>query len=186
MVKLFDKWSFEKIEVHDMGLKRYVSLNPVYIPHSGGRHEHNRFGKSNVNIVERLVGNLMRPGRNGGKKSKAITIVRHAFAIIHLKTGENPIQVLVNAVENSAPCEDTTRVRYGGMSSRLSVDIAPQRRLDLALRYIAEGAQRVSFNNIKSIDECLADEIILAANRDGKSYAVQKRDEVERIALSSR
>jgi len=186
MVELFGKWTFKDVEVHDAGLKRYIDLKPVYVPHSGGRHEHHRFGKSTVNIVERLIGNLMQPGKNGGKKARAMSIVSNAFEIIHLKTEKNPIQVLVNAIENSAPCEDTTRVRYGGVTAHLSVDIAPQRRLDLALRFLAEGARRAAFNNQKSIDECLAEEIIMAAARDGKSYAISKRDEIERVALSSR
>jgi small subunit ribosomal protein S7 len=68
----------------------------------------------------------------------------------------------------------------------VAVDVSPQRRVDLAIRWIAEGARKAAFSNVKTIDECLADEIILAANRDSKSYAVSKRNEQERIALSSR
>jgi len=185
-ILLFGKWSFKDVKVEDPGLVRYISLKPVFIPHSGGRHEHQRFKKSEVNIVERLVNQLMRPGKNAGKKARAIQIVKNAFEIIHLKTGENPIQVLVRAIENAAPCEDTTRISYGGIVYHVAVDTSPQRRVDLALRWIAEGARKAAFNNIKTIDECLADEIILAASRDSRSYAVAKRDEQERIALSSR
>jgi len=185
-VKLFGKWSFKEVEVRDPGLKRYISLKPVVVPHSMGRHEHKRFGKANVNIVERLVNNLMRPGKNAGKKAKAINIVKHAFEIIHLRTGRNPIEVLVRAVENSAPCEDTTRIAYGGIVYHLSVDISPQRRVDLALRYICEGARQAAMHNPRSIEECLAEELILAANNDMKSYAVSKRHELERIAMASR
>ncbi|MEM3612902.1 MAG: 30S ribosomal protein S7 [Candidatus Bathyarchaeia archaeon] len=185
-IKLFGKWSFKEVEVRDQGLKRYISLKPVVIPHSMGRHEHKRFGKANVNIVERLVNNLMRPGKNAGKKAKAINIVKHAFEIIHLRTGKNPIEVLVRAVENSAPCEDTTRIAYGGIVYHLSVDISPQRRVDLALRYICEGARQAAMHNPRSIEECLAEELILAANNDMKSYAVSKRHELERIAMASR
>ncbi|MBS7660333.1 30S ribosomal protein S7, partial [Candidatus Bathyarchaeota archaeon] len=108
-IKLFGKWSFKDVEVRDLGLKRYICLKPVAIPHSMGRHEHKRFGKAEVNIVERLVNNLMRPGKNAGKKAKAINIVKHAFEIVHLRTGRNPIEVLIRAIENSAPCEDITR-----------------------------------------------------------------------------
>ncbi|MGB9684505.1 MAG: 30S ribosomal protein S7, partial [Candidatus Bathyarchaeales archaeon] len=90
-VKLFEKWSFKEVEVKDLGLQRYISLKPIAVPHTMGRHEHKRFGKANVNIVERLVNNLMRPGKNAGKKAKAINIVKHAFEIIHLRTGRNPI-----------------------------------------------------------------------------------------------
>ena len=185
-IKLFGKWDFKEVEVRDPGLRRYICLRPVYVPHSMGRHEHKRFGKSEVNIVERLVNNLMRPGKNAGKKLRAINVVRNAFEIIHLRTGENPIQVLVRAIENSAPCEDTTRISYGGIVYHLAVDISPQRRLDLALRFICEGARQASFGNPKPLEECLAEEIILAANNDMKSYAVSKRHEMERIALASR
>lgn len=185
-MKLFGKWSFENIKINDNGLARYINLKPVYVPHSGGRHEFQRFKKSEISIVERLINQLMRPGKNGGKKARAIQIVRNAFEIINLKTGMNPIEVLIRAIENSAPCEDTTRISYGGIVYHVAVDVAPQRRLDLALRFIADGARKASWNNIKTIDECLANEIILAAERDSKSYAVSKRDEQERMALSSR
>jgi small subunit ribosomal protein S7 len=185
-VKLFEKWSFKDVQVKDLGLQRYVSAKPVVVPHSMGRHEHKRFRKANVNIVERLVNNLMRPGKNAGKKAKAMNIVRHAFEIINLRTGRNPVEVLAQAVENSAPCEDTTRISYGGIVYHLSVDVSPQRRLDLALRNICEGARQASINNPRSIEECLADELVLAANHDMKSYAVSKRHETERIAQASR
>jgi small subunit ribosomal protein S7 len=185
-LKLFGKWDFREVEVRDPGLRRYISLNPILIPHSGGQHEHKRFAKAKVNIVERLVNDMMRHGRCGGKKIKAINIVRNAFEIVHLKTGRNPIETLVRAIENSAPCEDVTKVSYGGIVYYISVDVAPQRRIDLALRFLTEGARKVSFSNPKSIDECLADELILAARRDAKSYAIQRRNEIERVALASR
>jgi len=183
---LFGKWSFEGIEVRDPGLKRYISLKPILIPHSMGRHEHHRFAKSEVNIVERLVNQLMRPGKNAGKKARAIKFVKNAFEIIHLQTGRNPIEVLVRAVENAAPCEDTTRIMYGGVVYHIAVDIAPQRRVDLALRWIAEGARQAAFSNPKPFEECLAEEIIAAANNDLKSHAIQRKNELERIALHAR
>lgn len=185
-IKLFQKWSFEGIEVKDPGLKRYLNLTPMVVPHSMGRHEHQRFRKANVNIVERLINDLMRPGKNAGKKAKTTNIVKQAFEIIHLRTGRNPIEVLVRAVENSAPCEDTTRISYGGVVYHLSVDVSPQRRIDLALRHITEAARAASINSPRSIQEALADELILAANNDIKSVAVSKRHEIERIAQSSR
>ncbi|RLE94960.1 MAG: 30S ribosomal protein S7 [Thermoprotei archaeon] len=185
-IKLFGKWSFKNIEVRDPGLKQYICLDPVFIPHSEGRHAKRRFAKSKVNIVERLVNQLMRPGRNAGKKHMAVNIVKRAFDIIYLKTGENPIQVLVRAIENAAPREETTRIIYGGILYHVSVDVAPQRRVDLALRFISEGARLAAFNNPKTIEECLADEIINAANNDPSSYAVRKKEEIERIALASR
>jgi len=185
-IKLFDKWSYNGVEVRDPGLKRYISLKPVYLPHTGGRHEHKRFGKAEVPIVERLINKLMRPGKNMGKKSLATNIVKQAFEIIHLKTGENPIQVLIRAIENTAPREETTRIMYGGIVYHQSVDVSPLRRLNLSLKFITEGARMASFGNPKSIEEALAEEIIKAANADPSSYAVQKKEEIERIALASR
>jgi small subunit ribosomal protein S7 len=185
-IKLFQKWSFKDAQVKDIGLQRYLNLTPMVAPHSMGRHEHQRFRKANVNIVERLINNLMRPGKNAGKKAKTTNIVKQAFEIINLRTGKNPIEVLVKAVENSAPCEDTTRISYGGVVYHLSVDVAPQRRIDLAIRHISEGARQASINNPRSIEECLAEELILAANNDIKSYAIAKRHEIERVAQSSR
>lgn len=185
-VKLFGEWSFKGIEVKDLGLQRYVSLKPVVIPHSMGRHEHKRFRKASINIVERLANNLMRPGKNAGKKAKVMNMVHHAFQIVNLRTGKNPIEVLVKAVENSAPCEDTTRISMGGIVYHLSVDVAPQRRVDLALRHLADGARQAAVNNPRSIEECLAEELILAGNNDMKSFALAKRHEIERVAQASR
>ena len=185
-IRLFEKWVFDGVGVRDPGLKQYIQLRPIYVPQSGGRHEHKRFEKSKVNIVERLTNNMMRHGRNCGKKAKAISIVEMAFEIINLKTGSNPIQILVDAIENSAPCEDTTRIGYGGIVYHRAVDISPQRRVDLALRFLTEGARRAAFSNRKTIEECLADELIAAAEGDTRSHAVSRRDELERVALASR
>ncbi len=185
-IKLFQKWGFKEIKVNDLGLQRYLNLTPMVAPHSMGRHEHQRFRKANVNIVERLINNLMRPGKNSGKKAKCTNIVKQAFEIISLRTQKNPIEILVRAVENSAPCEDTTRISYGGVVYHLSVDVAPQRRIDLALRHITEGARAATINNPKPVEECLADELMLAAANDIKSAGVAKRHEIERVAQSSR
>jgi len=185
-IKLFGKWSFQGVEANDAGLRRCMSLKPVAIPHSMGRHEHKRFRKANVDIVERLLNNVMRPGKNAGKKTKAISILKNSFELINIRTGRNPIEVLVRAVENSAPCEDTTRLSYGGIAYRLSVDIAPLRRVDLALRNLCDGARQAAINNPRSIEECLAEELILASNHDMKSNAVSRRHEIERIAKASR
>ena len=162
-IKLFQKWTFKDIKVEDIGLQRYLNLTPMVAPHSMGRHEHQRFRKAKVNVVERLINSLMRSGKNSGKKAKATNIVKEAFEIIAAKTGKNPIEVLVKAVENSAPCEDTTRISYGGVVYHLSVDVAPQRRIDLAIRHISEGARAASINTPRSIQEILADELILGS-----------------------
>lgn len=185
-IKLFGKWNFEGVQLQDVGLKRYISLKPIRVPHSMGRHEHHRFHKSELNIVERFVNNLVKPGKHAGKKARAINTLKNAFEIIHLRTGDNPIQVLIKAVENSAPCEDTTRISYGGVAYHQAVDVAPQRRVDVALRLLSEGSRKATFGNPRTLEECIAEELVLAANNDVKSYGVSKRNEMERIARSSR
>ncbi|TRO45923.1 30S ribosomal protein S7 [Candidatus Bathyarchaeota archaeon] len=185
-ILLFQKWTFGNIDVKDPGLKRYINLTPMTLPHSMGRHEHQRFRKARVNIVERFINGFMRPGKNAGKKARATNLVKNAFEIIHIRTGKNPIEILVEAVENAAPAEDTTRLSYGGVVYHLSVDIAPQRRIDLSLRNLTEGARKTAANNPRSLPETIADELILAANKDIKSAGIAKRNEIERIAQSSR
>lgn len=191
---LFRKWNLAEIEVADQGLKNVISLRPMVIPISMGRHEHQRFQKAQVNIVERLTNNMMHfgkkgaknTGRMGGKKARVINIVETSLEIIHLKTGENPVKILVKAIENASPNEDTTRIAYGGVVYHVSVDIAPLRRVDLALRFISEGVREASFSSPRSIEEVLAEELILAASNDTNSYSVKKKNEQERIAMASR
>jgi small subunit ribosomal protein S7 len=191
---LFRRWRWDEVEVTDPGLKRVICLKPTIIPTSMGRHEHKRFGKAEVNIVERLVNSLMHfgrrdaknTGRMGGKKARAINIVQTAFEIIHLRTGKNPIQVLVKAIENASPNEDTTRIAYGGVVYHVSVDISPLRRVDLALRFISEAVRESTFSNLKSVEEALADELIAAANNDPRCYSIMRKNEQERIAMASR
>ena len=185
-LKIFGKWGVDDVNAEDPGLADYINVDPVMVPHTSGRHEHKRFMKSTVSIVERLANNMMRYGKCGGKKTQALGIVRNALDIISLKTNSNPIGVLVKAVENSAPIEDTTRISYGGIVYHQAVDMAPQRRVDLALRFLSEGARTAAVGNPKTVDECLADEVIWASQRDAKSNAVRKKDEMERVALSSR
>jgi small subunit ribosomal protein S7 len=185
-LKLFGKWSYRDVVVLDPSLKKYISLKPVVVPHSAGRHSHRRFGKAEVPIVERLINRLMRKMKNTGKKHLAYNIVKMAFELINAKTGENPLQVLVRAVENSAPREETTRIMYGGIIYHVAVDVSPMRRVDLAVKHLTEGAFICSFRSVKPIEECLADEIVAAAANDAKSYAIQRKEEIERIALSSR
>ena len=128
----------------------------------------------------------MKKGKNAGKKQKAINIVRVAFEIIYERTGNNPVQVLINAICKVAPREETTRLTYGGVAQHISVDVAPSRRVDLALRFIANAIKQKSFNNIKSVDEVVAEELIVASTGDQGSSAVKRKQEIERIALSAR
>lgn len=185
-IKLFGDWSYEGIDVRDICLRRYLNLDPVYLPHSGGRHEARRFRKSRLNIVERFINSLLKPGSSGGEKNRITSAMRTSLRIINLKTDRNPIEILVRAVENAAPNEDTTRIGYGGVVYRLAVDISPQRRIDLALRFLVKGITEQTFNNRKTLEEIIAEQLIGAANNDGNNFAVRRKQEIERIALSSR
>ncbi len=193
-LKLFGKWDLSEVTVSDPGLRRVISLKPMLVPTSRGRHEHKKFGKAEVNIIERLANSIMHfgrkyaknTGRMGGKKMKAINIVKGALDIIYLKTGQNPVSVVVKAIENASPNEDTTRIAYGGVVYHVSVDISSLRRVDLALKFISEGVREACFSTPKSVEEALAEEIIMAANNDTNSYAIKKKHEQERIAMASR
>ncbi|MDY2744598.1 MAG: 30S ribosomal protein S7, partial [Methanosphaera sp.] len=81
--------------------------------------------------------------------------------------------------------EETTRIKYGGIGYQIAVDIAPQRRVDLSLGFLTKGAMQSAFKNKKSAAQCLADEILLASEEDSRSYAVQKKEEKERVARSA-
>jgi len=185
-ILLFNEWDCSEINVNDEGLKRYISFRPCLLPHSSGRHEHKRFHKSYIHIVERLVNKLMSPGRNNGKKMLAMNAMRQAFKIIEYKTSLNPVQVLVNAIVNSAPREETTRISYGGIVFHSSVDSAPQRRVDVGLNLIAQSIKSDSFNNLKSFEELIAEQIILAGQNDPRSFAVKRKQDMERVALAAR
>ena len=193
-ILLFRKWDLTKIDIKDPGLKNVISLKQETIPLSFGRSALKRFNKAEVNIVERLINKLAHfgkkyaknTGRMGGKKIHAINTVKAAFEIVHLKTGKNPVEILIRAIENSAPNEDTTRIVYGGTVYHVSVDVAPLRRIDLALRFIAEGVRDATFSNPKAIEENLAEHLILAAAYDMSAPSVKKKNELERIAMASR
>jgi len=185
-IKLFGKWSFEGIQIQDPGLKQYISVKPVYVPHSMGRHEHGKFHKAKVNIVERLINNLMRPGSTAGKKTRAINLVKNALEMINIRTGENPIQVLVDAITNTAPREETTRIAMGGISYASAVDIAPQRRVDLAIKYLVQAIAGRGGSSLNAFEENFAQELIMAAKNSQESRAVKRKDEIERIAVSAR
>lgn len=128
----------------------------------------------------------MRNGRNNGKKLMAVRIVKHTLELIHLLTDQNPVQVLVDAIINAGPREDSTRVGSAGVVRRQAVDVSPFRRVNQALYLMTVGAREASFRNVKTIAECLADEIVNAARASSNSYAIKKKDETERVAKANR
>ena len=183
---MFGKYDSTEVVVNDGGLAKYIDLTPTNVPHSGGKHANRWFGKSKLSIVERLINNIMRTEKYTGKKLKAYRAVEEAFAIVAQRTKQNPIQVLVQGLENAAPREEVTRLQFGGISVPKAVDVAPQRRLDIALRNLSSGVVAASSKNKKPISMCLAEEIILASKGDMTSYSVAKKEEIERVAQSAR
>ena len=188
-IKLFGKWTFDDIEIRDISLVDYIACkgdHATYLPHTAGRYQQKRFRKASCPIVERLACCLMRKGRNSGKKVQAIRIIQHTLEIIHLLTDQNPVQVVVDAIINSGPREDSTRVGGAGVVRRQAVDMSPFRRVNYALYLIATGAREASFRNLKTMAECLAEELINAARGSSNSYAIKKKDEIERVSKSNR
>jgi small subunit ribosomal protein S7 len=181
---LFGQWPIDEIEFDDPSTERYITVTPV--AHTMGQHATKQFEKSQISIVERLINRLMQTDENTGKKQLATRLVREAFEIVHDRTGENPVQVLVAAVENAAPREETVRLKYGGISVPKAVDISPQRRVDQALKFIAEGVHSGSFKSETDAASALAGQLVGAADDDVGVYAVSQKEEKERVAAAAR
>ncbi|MEM4781879.1 MAG: 30S ribosomal protein S7 [Halalkalicoccus sp.] len=181
---LFGRWEIGEIEYADPSTKRYITVTPI--AHTMGRHAGKQFQKSEVSIVERLVNRLMQTEENTGKKQQALGIVRDAFEIVHDRTEENPVQVLVRAVENAGPREETVRLKYGGISVPKAVDVGPQRRVDQSLKFLAEGTYNASFKTATDASEALAQQLIGAADYDVQTYAINQKEEKERVAAAAR
>ena len=185
-ILIFEKWETAGITVQDQGLVKYISLKPTATLHSGGRYANKFMGKATMNIVERLINNLMRTVRWTGKKQSAYRTVKEAFEEIERRTKENPVQVFVNAVQNSGPREEITRLKYGGIAVPKSVDTSSSRRLDLAIRNISAGARETAKKPKKNMYVALADEIIAAAKNDPNCHSIKDKEDTERQAASAR
>ena len=196
-IKFLNRWSAEGVKITDVGLMNYITLEPKIMPKTGARYAGSRFHKSHVFIVERLAAKLMNSGHkskkhymssghNTGKKNNALKIVEKALAKCELKMKKNPLTILVKAVENAAPREEVIAIEYGGARYPKAVDVAPQRRIDLALRHITQGAYNKSFNKKIKVEDALANEIMFAAQCSGRSSAISKKRDVERQAVSSK
>jgi small subunit ribosomal protein S7 len=194
--KIFDLYDLSKIKIEDLGLKQAINLKPKLILKSQGRSVQ-KLGQTKVNIVERLMNKLSVAGHRGkkhriqlghttGKYSKNMKIVLDAFKIVEQKTKQNPVQVLVKAVENASPRDETTVIEYGGARYPQAVDVSPLRRVNLALKHIVHGASDKAFNKKKNITQGLAEEIILTYENNGESFAIRKKNESEKQADSAR
>ena len=196
-IKVFNKWSMDGIRVDDQGLEPFVTLHPRIVPKTGARYAGSKFHKSKVLIVERLINKVMVPGHKSkkhyktschisGKAATAYGIVEDAFKHIEKATKENPIKVFVKALENAAQREEIITIEYGGARYPKALECSPQRRVDLVLRHMTQGAYHKTFNTKKSIVSTLADEIISAYKMSSASHAISKKLEIERQADSSR
>ena len=196
-IKLFNKYSSTGIEVNDPGLRNYITLTPIYVPRTFGRYEHYRFHKSKMHIVERLINKLMTPGHKNkkhwrtsefcsGKSATSTEIVKKAFKIIEENTKKNPVEVFAKAVENATPREEVTVIEMGGIRVPKQVDTAPQRRIDLALRWMTQGSFQAVANKKTPIEKGLAKEIMAASENSTDSFAISKSTEMERQAAASK
>lgn len=197
-IKLFNRWSFEGIEVNDPGLKPYINLNPIIVPKTGGRFATQKFYKSKMNIVERFVNKLMVPGhrgkkhlissaRNTGKTQTIFNIVKETFEKLEKRTNMNPVEILVRAIENAALREEISSYQMGGMMVRKAVITSPQRRVDSALTIITQSAYRKSFGKKTSTVDALVNEIFFAFKNDAsKSEAIKEKERIEREASGAR
>ena len=170
--RCFGVWEYEGVECPDMSLANYLQVKTtkqqVFIPYTAGRYQQRKFKKVTCPIVERLVNCCMIAGaRSTGKKQLAVQIVKQTLELIHLLTGLNPIQVLVNAIALSGAREDSTRIGSGGVVRRQAVDCSPLRRVNQSLYLMHKGAKESAFRSLKSIAETLADEIINASKVSG-------------------
>ena len=196
-IKFFNRWGTEGVAVEDIGLQRYLCIDPKIAPKTGARYAGNRFHKSNTFIVERFATKLMgsghkskkhflSSGHNAGKKVRMLGIVEDALAKAEQRLKVNPLMILTQAIENAAPREEVIAIEYGGARYPKSVDISPQRRIDLALRFMTQGAYTKSFNKKMKIEDALAEELIGAYQVSAKSNAIAKKRDLERQAASSK
>jgi len=194
--KIFDLWDISQIEIVDYGLRNVINLKSLLALKTHGRNVV-KHGQTKVNIVERLMNKLGLTGHRGkkhkielghatGKYSKNMNMVIEAFKLIEKRTGKNPVEVLVRAIEKASPRDETTIIEYGGARYPQAVDVSPIRRVNLALKNMVHGASDKSFGKKKKLSQALAEEIILAYEENGESVAIRKRKEAEAQADSAR
>lgn len=195
---LFGRWDTSVIEVKDKGLSVYMNLSPILIPRNYGRHAGKKFHKLDMSIVERLMNKMMIPGHkskkhvlssgaSGGKSERVMRLTKEILSKIEQQTKQNPMQVLVTAIENVALLEEITAYQMGGIMVRKAVVTSPQRRIDWALRLITQAAFQKSFNNKKTIVDATVSEIIACYNKDVQnSNAMREKERIEREAEGAR
>ena len=183
---VFGKYDAAEVVCRDPGLAPYINLSTVGVPHTGGRHANAWFGKAKLSVVERFTNKLMRTGKYTGKKMGALKAFESALDSIAERSGENPLQAFVDAICHAAPMEEITRIKFGAVSQPKAVDSSPSRRLDVALGNLAKGAQQGTSKSKRTLTQCIINELPKASVGDVTSFAVAKKEEVQRIAASAR
>lgn len=197
-IKIFNKWDVSGLVVNDPGLRNYITIAPSLFPKSSGRLSKHQFYKSRMNIIERLITKMMVPGHKSkkhfltsgrvvGRYITTYNIVRKAFDKISDKMQKNPVEVLVRAIENAAVREEIAGYQVGGIIVRRAVITSPQRRVDAALRVIAQATYKKAFGKKLSMVDALTDEIIATYKNDNqKSDAIKEKERVEKEAEGAR
>ena len=194
--KVFDLYDMAEVKVTDRALIPYLNLSERLLIKSHGRNV-GKFTQAKVHILERFANRLSVPGHVGkkhkiiashasGKYNRNMQTVIDSLLIIAERKKINPVQVLVKAIENASPRDEITTIEYGGARYPQAVDVAPLRRVNLALKHIIHGASDKAFGKKKNIVQALSEEIILAYENNGDSFAVRKRNEAEKQADSAR
>ncbi len=141
--------------------KRDVLADPIY----------------NSKLVTRLINNIM----YDGKKGVAQKIVYGAFDIVQTKTGRDPLEVFEEAMENVMPVLETKTRRVGGANYQVPMEVRPERRQTLGLRWISKYSR---LRSEKTMKERLAGEILDAVN--GAGGAAKKRDDTHKMAEANK
>jgi small subunit ribosomal protein S7 len=128
-------------------------------------------------LVQVMINKIMR----NGKKSVAEKILYRAFDRIQERTGRDPLDVFQHAIRNATPVLEVKPRRVGGATYQVPVEIRPDRRLALAMRWIINAARA---RKGRPMFERLADELLDAANNTGA--AVKRRDDTHRMAEANR
>ncbi len=131
----------------------------------------------NSKLVTRLINNVMLDG----KKGVAQKIVYDAFAIINEKTGREPLEVFEEAMENVMPLLEVKARRIGGATYQVPIEVRPERRQTLGLRWITLFARQRSERTMK---ERLANEILDAVNQSGGAF--KRKEEMHRMAEANK
>lgn len=133
--------------------------------------------KYNSILVTKLVNNVMLDG----KKTLAQSIVYDAFDIVEEKTSRKPLEVFEEALENIKPVLEVKARRVGGATYQVPLEIRPERRQTLGLRWLVSYARN---RHEKTMAQRLAGEILDALNQNGGAY--RKKEDVHKMAEANK